>query len=184
MKKKMYFLCFVVASLIACNQQKTNTEQAAIPITPSPTPTSSENKAMTTQTAALDASALVQEKPLTEHAKQFYTNLLWRYEAAVVINDPEKAKAYTGKWVKFNPDNTLETAFYDGTVTLGRWIIDEEKEILTILEGGERPTLSQWKVKGSSSSDAIMIFIGTKKYANNATQIKMMRYKSAPVKIE
>ncbi len=181
MKKKMYFLCFVVISLIACNQQKTNTNTPSSPKTPTVS-TPSVDEDIPTQSTAPDITALVQEKPLTEYAKQFYTNLLWHYEAAVVVNNPEKAKSYTGKWIKFNPDNTLETAFYDGTVTLGRWVIDEEKNILTLLEGGERPTLSQWTVKSSSSSDAIMILVGTKKYANNSTQIKMIRYSGIPLK--
>jgi len=177
----MYLLYFLFASLIACNQTKTENPTVTIPVSPS-LPTPSDNKSASTPSPALEASTLVQEKPLTEHAKQFYTNLLWHYEAAVVINDPEKGKEYAGKWVKFKPDNTLETAFFNGPITLGRWTIDEEKNILTLLEGGERPTLTQWKVQSSSSSDAIMILVGTKKYANNATQIKMMRYSGIPVK--
>ncbi len=179
MKNKIYLLCFIIASFIACNQQKSNTSTTTTPVAPTkPTAIKSTPAAST----ALDASTLVQEQPLTAHATQFYTNLLWHYEAAVVINNPDAGKEYVGKWVKFNADNTLETAFYDGAITKGRWIIEEDKNILTILEGGERPTLTQWKVQGSSSSDAIMILVGTKKYANNATQIKMMRYSQIPVK--
>lgn len=181
MNKKIYLLCLMLTSLIACNQQNTASNNPSTPDTPTlPTPTA--NKSASTENVAPEVSALVQEKPLTAHAIKFYTNLLWHYEAAVVINNPEAGKEYTGKWVKFNPDNTLETGIYDGAISLGRWIIDEEKNILTILEGGERPTLTQWRVQGSSSSDAIMIFVGTKKYANNATQIKMMRYSGIPVK--
>lgn len=177
----MYFLCFILASFIACNQNAA-IDNPSTPETPT-LPTPSANNTAPIKSEAPEESALVQERPLTAHATKFYTNLLWHYEAAVVINNPEGGKEYTGKWVKFNPDNTLETAFYDGAITPGRWIIDEEKNLLTILEGGERPTLTQWKVQGSSSSDAIMILVGTKKYANNATQIKMMRYNGVPVKV-
>jgi len=177
----MYLLCFVFASLIACNQQKTEATTPSTPNSPS-LPSPSTNKEASIKSEAPEASALIQEKPLSAHATKFYTNLLWHYEAAVVINNSAGGKEYTGKWVKFNPDNTLETAFYDGAISKGRWIIDEDKNIITILEGGERPTLTQWKVQSSSSSDAIMIFIGTKKYANNATQIKMMRYNGIPAK--
>jgi len=181
MKKKMYLLCFILASFVACNQENSATTTPSTPSSPS-LPSPSANNSAPIESEALDESALVQEKPLTVHATKFYTNLLWHYEAAVVINNPDAGKEYTGKWVKFNPDNTLETGFYDGAVTKGRWIVEEEQNILTILEGGERPTLTQWKVQSSSSSDAIMIFVGTKKYANNATQIKMMRYSGIPVK--
>jgi len=181
MKKKMYLLCFMLTILVACNQQKKPTDNPSTPEA-STLPTPADNKEAPIRSEALDASELIQERPLSAHATQFYTNLLWHYEAAVVINNPEGGKEYLGKWVKFNPDNTLETAFYDGAISQGRWIIDEAKNVLTILEGGERPTLTQWKVQSSSSSDAIMIFVGTKKYANNATQIKMMRYNGIPVK--
>lgn len=180
MRKRIYLFCLVVTSLVACNQQKTETNTPATPASPALTTPSVERPTNVRKT--LESPAFEQNKPLTAHAIQFYTNMLWHYEAAVVINDTEKGKIYEGKWVKFNPDNTLETAFYDGAITKGKWTINEEKNILTILEEGERPTFSQWRVQGSSSSDAIMILVGTKKYVNNATQIKMMRYNNIPVK--
>lgn len=126
--------------------------------------------------------ALKQEKPLSAYAIQFYTNLMWHFDAAVVIKNPEKSKDYIGKWINFLPDNTIETGYYDGPVTKGKWALDEANDILTILEEGESPSFSQWKIKTSSSSDAIMIWVGTNRFGQNNTQIKMQRYNGKPQK--
>lgn len=125
---------------------------------------------------------LVQATPLTAYAQQFFTNTYWHYEAAVVVKNPEKGKAYIGKWVKLNADNTLETGFFDGPVTKGNWILDEGKNIITFVENGTQPVYSEWQVKTSSSSDAIMIWIGTKRFNQNNIQIKMIRYNQKPSK--
>ena len=101
---------------------------------------------------------------------------------AIVIKAPEKGKAYIGKWVKLNADNTLETGFYDGEVTTGNWMVDEGKNIITLVENGATPTYSEWTIKTSSSSDDIMIWVGTKRFNQNNTQIKMIRYHDKPTK--
>jgi len=95
---------------------------------------------------------LTQATPLTTYAQNFYTNFIWHYEAAVVVKDLEKGKAYIGKWIKFNADNTLETGFYDGKVTTGNWILDEGANKITLVENGTTPVYSEWQVKTSSSS--------------------------------
>ena len=176
---KIHLIALLITSLLlfACQNNTTETtNREALPTTPESTPT------VASPTSPSDTSELKQVPPLTEWAKQFFGNGLWHYEAAVVINDPEKSKSYTGKWIKLHPNNTLETAYYDGTITTGSWMIEEANNILTILENGERPTYSEWKVRTSSSSDAIMIWVGTKRFGLNNTQIKMLRYNVKPTK--
>ena len=176
MNIKLYILLLIALFIFACQNsptskaESTKKETQTTPVATTPTPSPPSNA----------QSELKQEKPLTTHAQQFYGNALWHYDAAVVIKDPEKSKSYTGKWVKFYPNNTLETGFYDGPVTQGSWAIDEAANILTILESGEHPTYSEWKVKTSSSSEAIMIWVGTKRFGLNNTQIKMLRHNNKP----
>ena len=127
---------------------------------------------------------LTQTSPLTTYAQQFFTKFYWHYEAAVVVKAPEKGKAYIGKWIKLNEDNSLETGFYDGAVTTGKWILDEGKNIITLVENDVTPAYSEWTIKTSSSSDDIMIWVGTKRFHQNNTQIKMIRYHEKPAKKE
>jgi len=104
------------------------------------------------------------------------------YKAAVVIKDADKGKSYQGKWIQLSPDNTLTTGYYDGAEKSGRWAIDEAKNIITLVEGTTLPTYSEWTIKTSSSSDDIMIWVGTKRFGTNNTQIKMIRYMDKPLK--
>ncbi|MEM6316267.1 MAG: hypothetical protein AAF960_01280 [Bacteroidota bacterium] len=167
--KHLYYLCLLLLlGQIACNSsaaEKESTKQAT------PTPP-----------ATIPDEVLVQEIPLSAYAQQFFTDKLWHFDAAVVINNPEKSASYQGKWVNLKADHTLETGYYDEPTKTGSWILDEEKNIITILENGERANLSEWTIRTSSSSDDIMIWVGTKKYGLTNTQIKLLRHPAPPTK--
>jgi len=181
------WIVFVMAILtfVACQQNQSNNAAATQPKDPE-TPTTAQPTAPTAETKpstpAVAGAEVIQQSPLTEYAKQFYTRMLWRYEAAVVTNDLEKGKAYNGKWIKFNPDNTLMSGFYEDKGQPGSWALDEGTNVLTIVEGGERPVYSEWKVQTSASSDAIMIWVGTRRFGMNNTQIKLLTYNEKPVR--
>ena len=175
----LFYLC-----LIACQETTTQAETVESP----PTATTSTFPQIDSDPLPVrkntENAAIQQTTPLTAYAKQFYTNAYWHYDAAIVIKNPAKGKEYIGKWIKFNPDNTLETGFYDGEVTTGNWALDEGKNLITFVENGASPSYSEWQVKTSSSSDAIMIWVGTKRFNQNNTQIKMLRYNHKPSKID
>lgn len=181
MKFNFLFIFILSCSIFACKETPKNTTKVESPTTTKVVPPEMESDPIPV-TPNLETPTLQQEKPLTAYTQQFYTNAYWHYEAAIVIKNPEKGKAYIGKWVKLNADNTLETGFFDGPVTKGNWMIDEEKNIITLVENGATPTYSEWKVKTSSSSDLIMIWIGTQRFNQNNTQIKMIRYQEKPKK--
>jgi len=183
MNFKIFIFLFIATSFFACKEAPKKTAEAESPITTKEVIPKIESEPIPI-TSNGEAPVLQQATPLTAYAQQFYTGVYWHYEAAVVVKDLEKGKAYIGKWVKLNADNTLETGFYDGTVTKGNWIVDEGKNILTLVENGTQPVYSEWKVKTSSSSDAIMIWVGTKRFNQNNTQIKMMRYLEKPTKVQ
>lgn len=174
MKFRFILLCLSVITLFACK----NEPKAPIAV-PQPTVPAIPK---TTSSPSNTIGNLKQEKPLSAYAIQYYTNLMWHYSAAVVINDKEKEKEYIGKWIKLKPDNTLETGIYDGPTNHGSWAVNEAKNIITIVEEAEQPISTEWKITTSSSSDAVMIWVGTKKYGNNGTQIKMLRVSDKPAK--
>ena len=163
--------------MMACqaSENKTTVTPESINTTPPVTPT-------TSQSISPIAEAIQQEQPLTAYIKKKMTEQLWHYETAIVIKQPEKSKAYEGKWVKFNPDNTLLSGYFGEEGDVGRWVYDEANDILTVVEGGERPSYSQWNVKFSSNTDDVVIWVGTSKFQNNNTQIKMLRKAEKPVR--
>lgn len=183
MKFKSFILFLFCISIIACKD--TSTQTAATETQTFSPPAENipkiESEPLTVKPNT-ETPTLQQEPPLTAYAQQFYTNVYWHFEAAVVIKDLEKGKAYIGKWIKFNADNTLESGFYDGPVNTGNWVVDEGKNVLTIVENGQQAEYSEWRVKTSSSSDAIMIWIGTNRFNQNNTQIKLIRYHEKPTK--
>lgn len=161
----------------ACQNQETATGQVTTETTAkTPSPPS------VAQVAPPGVDAIQQKQPLTAYIKKKMTEKLWHYETAIVINQPEKSKIYKGKWVKFNPDNTLVSGFYEEEGQTGRWVYDEGNDILTIIEGGERPNYAQWNVKFSSNTDDMVIWVGTTRFQNNSTQIKMLRMPEKPKK--
>ena len=174
-----YFASIAIILLIvtACQTQETNTTA-----TVESTPTSPVAPPATSNSLSPIVEAIQQEQPLTAYIKKKMTEQLWHYETAIVIKQPEKSKAYVGKWVKFNPDNTLLSGYFGEEGDIGRWVYDEANDILTVVEGGERPSYSQWNVKFSSNTDDVVIWVGTSKFQNNNTQIKMLRKAEKPVR--
>ena len=180
MKFNFFFISILSCFIFACKETPKTTTTEVIPTTEEVIPKiESEPIPVIPNQETPD---LVQTTPLTAHAQQFFTNTYWHYEAAVVVKNPEKGKAYAGKWIKLNADNTLETGYFDGPVTKGNWILDEGKNIITFVENGAQPVYNEWKIKTSSSSDAIMIWIGSKRFNQNNIQIKMIRYNEKPSK--
>lgn len=139
-------------------------------------------KTTLTTAPAANPKEITQLQPLTTYIKKKMTEGLWHYETAVVVGKPEQQKAYNGKWIQFNPDNTILSGFYEEEGHAGTWVYDEGKDILTVLEGGERPSYTQWKLQFSSNSDDLAIWVGTKRFQNNNTQIKMLRRVDKPKK--
>ncbi len=139
-------------------------------------------KSTLTNTSAPNPGEITQKQPLTAYIKKKMTEGIWHYETAIIVGKPEMQKAYKGKWIQFNPDNTILSGFYEEEGHAGTWVYDEGKDILTVLEGGERPNYTQWKLQFSSNSDDLVIWIGTKRFQNNNTQIKMLRGVTKPKK--
>lgn len=186
---KFLHLIFPLLLLVSC-QDTPNTateakeliQQATTKEEAKPTTFTEKAKSILTTPAAPNQGEITQQQPLTTYIKKKMIEGVWHYETAIVVGKPEKQKEYKGKWIKFNPDNTVLTGFYEEEGHPGTWVYDEGKDILTVLEGGERPNYNQWKVQFSSNSDDLVIWVGTKRFQNNNTQIKMLRRPEKPKK--
>ncbi len=186
---KFSLLIFTLLLLASCLDTTNTATEKKEPIKQSATkeevpPSSFTEKAKSTltNTAAPNPAEITQQRPLTAYIKKKMTEGIWHYETAIVVGKPEQQKAYKGKWIQFNPDNTVLTGFYEEEGHAGTWVYDEGKDILTVLEGGERPNYNQWKIQFSSNSDDLAIWVGTKRFQNNNTQIKMLRRAGKPKK--
>lgn len=165
-------LCLLI--LFSCKNESQNTADS--------TPDSS-----LTPTAAqtpVKGPEIKQGQAMSTYMNNFLTQQMWHYDLAVVVRNPEKGAEYKGKWIKFNPDHSIETGFYDGPTKKGSFTVDEGQNLLTIIEEGEQPVYYEWKFKTSSNSDDIMIFVGTPRFQLNNTQIRMLRRTDKPVRSE
>ena len=183
MKKKRFLLLHLSLLLVlgACKNEASTSENAATTAT---TATAVPTNPSPPIPVLPEVEAINQKQPLTTYMINKMTKDLWHYSAVVVINNPEKSKSYFGKWIKFNADNTILHGFYGEAGDKGRWAYDEGKDIITIAEGGNRPAYSQWKVQTSSNSDNLLIWVGTTRFQNNGTQMKMVRRAEKPMKNE
>ena len=186
MKNKILLLSLCLYLGACQNKPAEQTVVAKQPVVETTTRTPKKELRKDTPTAPAPVSPgaeeIQQTQALTAYIKKKMTEKLWHFESAFVVGSPEKGKAYQGKWIKFNPDNTLLSGSYEEAGHQGRWVYDEGKDILTVMEGGERPNYTQWKVQFSSNSDDLAIWVGTKRFQNNNTQIKMLRREAKPVK--
>ena len=179
---KLVVGCLAMFLLVAAcqNENTSSTTQDATPETAATTPVTPA-AAMPSATSPVSlADGIQQEKPLTVYIKKKMAEKRWHFATVRIINQPEKSKEYKGKWIQFNPDNTLLSGFYEEVGVEGKWVYNEAKDVLTIMEGGERPSFSQWEVQFSSNTDDVSIWVGTARFQNNNTQMKMLRRAEKP----
>jgi len=102
---------------------------------------------------------------------------IWQYEFALTIGESPKENIYEGYWIDFEDDFTFVKGKYTDTLSVGEYNFDFDSKILEILPtaGKEGPTEYRIQTNGE-----IIIFIGTAKYGNNGTQIKLKRVRSIP----
>ena len=84
-----------------------------------------------------------------------------------------------GKWIDFKENGTYDYGTYDKREFGGTWYYDGDTEILELTPEGERRP-SEWTIKYKDNN---LIWIGTNKYGNNATQMRWLRrtgYPEAP----
>jgi len=151
---KILFACMLVLLLFsACQNQAPN---AANEKTPEKVATESPAQETALSPVVLQKSSINeirQNQPLTTYIQKKMGEQLWHFSMVRIIKQPAKSKAFEGKWIT---------------------IIENEE--------GERPNVSQWKVQFSSNTDDLQIWVGTSRFQNNNTQMKMVRRAEKPKK--
>lgn len=104
---------------------------------------------------------------------------LWHFNFALSVTDTPEDNIYEGYWLDFEDDFSYVKGYYDKVIAKGEYDYDNDSKILEMIptEGDDEP--NQWKIK---TNGEVIILVGTSKYGNNATQIKLVREKNPPVK--
>ena len=123
---KILFACILVLLLFsACQNQASNTTNEK---TPDKVATESPAQETNLSPVVLQKSSINeirQNQPLTTYIQKKMGEQLWHFSMVKIIKQPEKSKAFEGKWIKFNPDNTILSGFYDEAGTLSLIHISE-----------------------------------------------------------
>lgn len=152
----------------------------------------SDKNANTAETSENDVTERITQKPLSpktnatatpkpnpeeRRAWSILTVDLWHYKFALSVTETPDKNIYEGYWIDFEDDFSYTKGYYEDVVARGYYDYDNDTKILEIIpeEGDDEP--SQWNVK---TNGEVIILIGTSKFGNNATQIKLVREREKP----
>jgi hypothetical protein len=125
------------------------------------------------------AKAIPRPNPEETRAWSILTVDMWHYKFAMSVTETPDDNIYEGYWIDFEDDFSYKKGFYDSVIAQGYYAYDNDTKVLEIIpeEGDDEP--SQWNVK---TNGEVIILIGTSKFGNNATQIKLERDREFPKK--
>ena len=125
------------------------------------------------------ANAIPRPNPEETRAWSILTVDMWHYKFAMSVTETPDENIYEGYWIDFEDDFSYKKGYYDKVVAEGYYAYDNDTKILEIIpeQGDDEP--SQWTVK---TNGEVIILIGTSKFGNNATQIKLERDREYPKK--
>jgi hypothetical protein len=116
--------------------------------------------------------------PQQQRVIRVLTDKYWSVYALVKIGDKEANKQNQGIWFKFKEDGSYDYGYYGEKIGSGAWSFDGMKATLLLdseLLGDDR----EWTLKMSTSED-IMVWVGTERFANNNLQLKLQKYAEIP----
>ena len=124
---------------------------------------------------------LIPPNPVTAQEQRVHrvlTTELWAVWSLIRIKKAKETRENQGAWFKFDPDGTYEYGFWDEPISTGTWYFDGTKGLLDLdskMKGDDR----QWKVQMASSED-VMVWVGTQKYATTDISMKLERFANVP----
>ncbi|MEY3369205.1 MAG: hypothetical protein RI973_2360 [Bacteroidota bacterium] len=116
--------------------------------------------------------------PQQQRVVRVLTDKYWSVYALVKIGDKEANRQNQGTWFKFKEDGSYDYGYYGEKIGSGAWSFDGMKATLLLdseLLGDDR----EWTLKMSTSED-IMVWVGTERFANNNLQLKLQKYAEIP----
>lgn len=141
-----------------------------------------ENDSVAGQEAVIESdNGFMKDRPSGEqdHSWTFLTNQLFHYTAGFTVGEKDDGKLFVGHWIDLDSDGTFEKGIYKKTTYTGQWTYDHNVQELTLYPDPDEEKNTQWKVM---SNDDMVVLVGTAKYGDNATQIRLVRHKEKPSK--
>lgn len=173
MKSFNFSIVFLIILTWACQSDPKVNDTATNSSEPTETPERPRIRKASTNAKPID-----RPNPEEKRAWSILTVDLWHYNFALSVNETPNENIYEGYWIDFEDDFSYKKGYYDEVVANGYYYYDNDTKILEIIpeEGDDEP--SQWSVK---TNGEVIILIGTSKFGNNATQIKLVRERNPPV---
>lgn len=103
---------------------------------------------------------------------------IWHYKFALTVNETPKENIFEGYWIDFEDDFTFVKGKYNDTLSIGEYNFDFDSKILEIIPTAGDEGRSEYRIQ---TNGEIIILIGTAKYGNNSTQIKLKRERKIPI---
>lgn len=108
----------------------------------------------------------------------FLVDGIFHNNATITAGKSPKDNPNQGAWIDFKDNGTYEYGTWGDKQYQGTWFYNGDTEVLDLTpDAGASAGPSQWTVKHKENS---LIWIGTAKYGNNATQMRWLRRESYP----
>lgn len=167
---KFNLLILVLLTLVSCQSDPAEKQ-------PGTDTTETEQQRPRIRQPKTNAQPVTKPDPKVKNAWSILTVDIWHYNFALSVNETPDSNIYEGYWIDFEDDFSYRKGYYDEVVAQGYYDFDIDSKILEIIpeEGDDEP--SQWTIK---TNGEVIIMIGTSKFGNNATQIKLVRERYPP----
>ena len=161
-------LIFVTLLLSGCGNDDSSVAEDSASSTPQAESATSGAGEQPTNTATT-----VDQMPWT-----FLIDGIYHNNATITSGQNPADNPNKGAWIDFKDNGTYDYGKYDKKEYSGSWFYDGDKEFLELNpEGEERP--SEWQLKYKDNN---LIWVGTNKYGDNATQMRWLRRQGYPAR--
>ncbi len=165
---RFFFYAFLV-TLVACTSDAETTED---------TTATKEAEPTTNTGAAGNITPQANPNTVENMTWTFLVDGIFHNNATITAGKSPKDNPNTGAWIDFKDNGTYEYGTWGEKQYEGTWFYDGEAELLDLTPSGNASAgPSQWTVKHKENS---LIWIGTPKYSNNATQMRWLRRQDYP----
>ena len=111
------------------------------------------------------------------HDYTFLTQHMLHYVASSTVGKDPSEQPYKDQWIDLEPDGTYKAGKLTKQTHTGKWDYDHDKKILVLRPDDSDRKTTGWQVM---HNEDMVVFVGTRTYGDNATQIKLVRKQKFP----
>ena len=157
----------LLIALVACTSETESTED-----------TTGGEPETGTSTGSSEAAPQANPNKVENMTWTFLVDGIFHNNATITAGQSPKDNPNIGAWIDFKDNGTYEYGTWGEKQYDGTWFYDGDQELLDLKPSAEASVNpSQWVVKHKENS---LIWIGTPKYSNNATQMRWLRRQEYP----